>query len=185
MPLLDRILAASVVALSDATAALERGAVSAGAWERQMEQLLARYHMAALIAGRAEQLGVAVDSALLSERRLSREERALVKERVKEQLDYLRQFKGDITAAPEWSRRFNARAAMYGESIKQSYWRGRTMGMDLPGWPGIGTDCLTRCGCSWEISGNKAYWRKHKDDSCGTCVDRALAWSPYVMGGAA
>lgn len=33
--LLDRILAASVVALSDATADLERGSVSAAAWERQ------------------------------------------------------------------------------------------------------------------------------------------------------
>jgi hypothetical protein len=185
MTLLDRILASSVVALSDATAELERGAISVAAWERQMEQLLARYHMAALIAGRAEQLGVKVDSALLSERRLSREERALVKERVKEQLDYLRQFRGDIASAPEWSKRFNARAAMYGESIKQSYWRGRTMGMDLPGWPGIGTACLTRCGCSWDIQGNRAWWRRGRNDSCATCIERAQQWAPYVMRSAA
>lgn len=43
MPLLDRILAASVVALSDLTGDLERGAVSAAVWERQMEALLARH----------------------------------------------------------------------------------------------------------------------------------------------
>lgn len=181
MPLLDRILAQSVVALSDLTSDLERGTIKLPAWERQMEQLLARYHLAALVAGRAEQIGVKVDSALLSERRLSREERAIVKELVKEQLAYLRAFRGDIAKAEEWSRRFNARAAMYGESVKQSYWRGRTMGMGLPGWPGIGTACLTNCGCSWAFDGNKAYWRRGKNDSCSTCVDRARQWNPYVM----
>lgn len=180
--MLDRILAQSVVALSDLTGELERGTVSLAAWERQMEALLARYHMAALIAGRAEQIGVKVDSALLSERRLSREERALVKERVKEQLDYLRAFKGDIAAAPEWSRRFNARAAMYGESIKQSYWRGRTMGMDLPGWPcDGGTACLTRCGCRWDFDGMKAWWRLGAHEHCDGCISRSQRWAPYIM----
>jgi hypothetical protein len=185
MPLLDRILASSVVALSDLTGELERGTVSLAAWERQMEALLARYHMAALIAGRADQLGVKVDSALLSERRLSREERALVKERVKEQLKYLGAFRGDIASAPEWSRRFNARAAMYGESVKQSYWQGRTMGMGLPGYPTIGVQCLTRCGCVWEFDGNKAWWRRGKTDSCPDCIQRERDWSPYVMRSAA
>jgi hypothetical protein len=186
MALLDRILAGSVVVLSDATAELERGAISVAAWERQMEQLLARYHMAALIAGRAEQLGVKVDSALLSERRLSREERAIVKERVKEQLTYLRAFQGDIAGAEEWSRRFNARAAMYGESVKQSYWQGRTMGMGLPGYPGDGgTACLTRCGCRWEFDDTKAYWRMGAIEHCDGCVSRAARWSPYVMRSAA
>jgi hypothetical protein len=183
--MLDRILAQSVVALSDLTGDLERGAVSVGAWERQMEQLLARYHMAALIAGRAEQLGVKVDSALLSERRLSREERALVKERVREQFDYLRAFRGDIAAASDWSKRFNARAAMYGESVKQSYWQGRTMGMGLPGWPCMGVQCLTRCGCVWEFDERKAYWRRGKTDSCPDCIQRERDWSPYVMRSAA
>lgn len=182
MVLLDRILAQSVVALSDVTAELERGALSLAAWERQMEQLLARYHMAALLAGRAEQLEVKIDSALLSERRLSREERSIVKERVKEQLKYLRAFQGDIAGAEEWSRRFNARAAMYGESVKQSYWQGRTMGMGLPGCPADGgTQCLTRCGCRWEFDGSRAYWRMGATEHCDGCTARAARWSPYVM----
>lgn len=182
MSLLNRLLSQSVVALSDLTSDLERGTIKLAAWERQMEALLARYHMAALIAGRAEQLGVKVDSALLSERRLSREERAIVKGLVKEQLEYLKAFRGDIASAPEWSKRFNARAAMYGESIKQSYWRGRTMGMNLPGWPGDGgTACLTRCGCRWDFDGMKAWWRLGAREHCEGCVSRAATWNPYVM----
>lgn len=181
MALLDRIVSDSVVQMASLADRLEAGAASLSAWEREMEQLLARYHMASFLAGRAEQLGIAPGSALLSERRLSREERAIVKAQVKEQLDYLRQFAQDIQASPDWTRRFNARAAMYGESPKGSYWRGRTVGMDLPGWPAIGTQCRTRCGCSWDIQGDRAYWRRGKDDSCETCVQRAGEWNPYIM----
>jgi hypothetical protein len=179
--LLDRVIADSVVQMAGLADRLEAGTVTLTGWEREMEQLLARYHMASFLAGRAEQLGIAPGSALLSERRLSRDEWAIVKAQVREQLDYLKQFAQDIQRSPDWTRRFNARAAMYGESPKGSYWRGRTVGLDLPDYPAIGTQCRTRCGCSWDIQGNQAYWRRGKGDSCITCVERAGAWKPYIM----
>lgn len=185
MPLLDRILAQSITEMADLTARLETGTVTLSAWERQMEGVLARFHTASFLAGRAEQLGVKVDSALLSERRLSREERAAIKESVKFNLEKLRAFRGDIAGATDWTRRFNARAAMYGESAKTSYWRGRTLGWSLPGLPTIGVQCLTRCGCSWEFDGDKAWWRRGKTDSCPDCIRRERDWSPYVMRSAA
>lgn len=174
---LDRLIAKSVTAMGELTKRLEDGHVSLPAWQSEMERLLTRYHIASLIVGRAAQFDVPLNTALLSERRLSKEERLIVKRAVEEQMRYLRGFANDIKAAADWSTRFNARAAMYGESAKESYWRGRTVGMDLPGWPAVGTQCLTRCGCSWEFDGNYARWRRSTDDGCDTCLERERNWS--------
>jgi len=174
---LDTLIAKSVTAMAELTKRLEDGRVSLPVWQSEMERLLARYHMAGLLMGRATQIGVPLNSPLLSERRLSREERLIVKRAVEEQIKYLQAFAKDIKASPEWSARFNARAAMYGESPKGTYWRGRTLGMDLPGWPAVGTQCLTRCGCAWEFDGNYARWRRSTDDGCDTCFDRERNWS--------
>lgn len=182
MPTLDRILAASVTAMADATAALEAGSTTPGAWEREMERLLMRYHTASYLAGQAQRLNVPLNSPLLSERRLSRAERGDITREVKTQLKYLSSFSGDIRAAEEWTKRFNARAAMYGASAKVSYWRGRTSGMDLPAHPGDGgTPCLSNCACQWRIEKDKAYWELTAAEHCAGCLEREAKWNPYTM----
>lgn len=182
MAALDRILAASVTAMADATAALEHGTMTRQAWEREMERLLMRYHTASWLAGSAQRLNVPLNSPLLSERRLSRAERGDITREVRDQIKYLSAFSGDIRAAEEWTRRFNARAAMYGASPKVSYWRGRTSGMDLPGHPGDGsTPCLSNCACAWRLEGQKAYWELSAAEHCTGCREREAKWSPYTM----
>lgn len=178
---LDTLIAKSVTAMADLTKRLEDGHITIGAWQTEMEKLLTRYHTAAMLLGDADRSFGGKVKQLLSKvagaKIFSPEQRLIVKRAVEEQLKYLRSFASDIKATPEWSSRFNARAAMYGESPKATYWRGRTLGMDLPGWPAVGTQCLTRCGCAWEFDGNYARWRRSTDDGCDTCLERERNWS--------
>lgn len=78
-----------------------------------------------------------------------------------------------------------ARAAMYAGANKEMYARGQTRGMALPYYPAQGTQCLTNCGCAWEIQqterGIDAYWRRAKNDSCTTCITRERESSPYQI----
>lgn len=142
---LDRLIGLSLVAIGDATAALQRGG-SAAAWERAMERALTTAHTAAFIAATAERLGVPPDSPLISRQRLSRAERADIQAAVRRQLEYLRGFREALPGLSEAQVR--ARANLYGPSIKPFYYAQRWGDWEIPDrlLPG-NQACLSNCLC--------------------------------------
>lgn len=120
-------------------------------WPRQMEQVIARGHTAASIAGIAERAGVAVDAGLF--KGLSRAERAEIKAIVKGQLDYL---KGFVAAAPNMSpAAIPARAALYAGAVRQTYYMQRWGDWDIPPnlLPG-NQQCMVNCKCRISVADN-------------------------------
>lgn len=145
---------------------VEFGRVSVDDWQRQIAQTIYAAHFAAYMIGS--------DTTLIGDRT-----RESIGELVADQIDYLNQFADEIDR-DGWKPAFAARAKMYAGSIKQSYWRGATFGLDLPYYPAEGTECLTNCGCEWQITWHDreelnatARWVRGKDDSCPTCKARA------------
>ncbi len=173
-PALRKLLARLARLVAEATDALAADPARVAAWQDTMASLLRRYHAAAYLAG-----------AGLPE--LPPSARAVVAQLIADQLAYLDAFAAEVAAADAWEPRWSARAAMYAQSPKVAYWSGATRGIPLPAMPAEGTQCLTNCGCSWEITrlagdGNvDAYWRRGDDDSCQTCVERAAQWSPVQI----
>lgn len=104
---------------------------------------------------------------------------------VESQITYLDGFMVDVLKADEFMQGWYSRARMYAEAIKEPYWRGKTRMLPLPAMPCEGTQCRTRCGCSWNIvEEDDRYlctWERGKLDSCQTCLERASIWSPYVI----
>jgi hypothetical protein len=146
------------------------------AWQGEIARLLARYHAASLMAG------AGVDT-------LSPQARAKVTEDLAAQLRWLEKFGVEIQDGAQWERGWSYRAASYANSLKIPFWRGETRMLPLPAMPAQGTQCHGNCGCSWEIDeqpgdGNAdAYWRRAKDDSCQTCIQREQDWSPVKIRG--
>jgi hypothetical protein len=116
------------------------------AWDAKMRAVLTRGHTAAWMAGTAERLGVKPDSALFSQRRLSRAERAEIKAVVEGQLTYLKGFaaaRGDMS-----ERAIAARADLYPGAVKATYYAARWGDWEIPAglMPGM-QQCITRCLC--------------------------------------
>jgi len=171
-PQLDRLRARLASLIAAATDALESDLAQADAWYNEVARQLKRYTLAAYVSGAG---GAAPPQALLDGI-------------IKAQLEYLAAFRDEIKATAEWKPGWKSRASMYADSIKNPWWSGRTKGYPLPAMPGDGTtQCLTRCGCAWEIDelegdGNAdAYWRRAKEDSCQTCIEREAQWSPLKI----
>lgn len=143
-----------------------------------MEELLSRYHLAAYMVG-----------AGTSE--VSDEARERVQEGIANQLAFLQGFVTEIEDHDTFVMGWNARARMYGESIKEPYWNGKVKLLPLPAMPGDGTtQCLTNCGCSWEVktinakNGDyDAKWCRGLEDSCQTCKQRETEWNPLKIRG--
>lgn len=171
-PQLDRLIARLSSLIAAATEALGQDITQADAWYNEVARQLKRYTTAAYLSG----AGVEVPGPAA---------KTLLDQIVQTQLDYLAAFRDEIKVTDEWEPRWNSRAQMYADSIKNPWWAGKTRGYPLPAMPGDGTtQCLTKCGCGWEIDelegeGNAdAYWRRAKSDSCQTCVEREQQWSP-------
>lgn len=171
-PQLDRLIARLSSLIGAATDALQADPTQADAWYDEVARQLRRYTTAAYLSGAGG----------------TTPPRDLIDGIIKAQLDYLAAFRDEIAAAEEWKPGWSSRAQMYAESIKAPWWSGKTRGYPLPAMPGDGTtQCLTNCGCAWEIEelagdGNAdAYWRRAKDDSCQTCVEREQQWSPLQI----
>jgi hypothetical protein len=143
-------------------------------WQQELARQLARYSAASYMAG------AGVDT-------LTGAGLAAVQHDLAVQLRFLGKFELVVQSGKRWENGWNARAAMYAQSIKTPYWRGRTKLLPLPAMPAEGTQCLTHCGCFWEVDtldgdGNyDAYWRRGKDDSCQTCIQREGDWSPVKI----
>jgi len=171
-PQLDRLIARLSSLIGAATDALESDPTQADAWYDEVARQLKRYTTAAYLSG----AGGAVPA------------KGMIDGIIKAQLEYLAAFRDEIKVSDAWKPGWQARAQMYADSIKNPWWSGKTRGYPLPAMPGDGTtQCLTRCGCAWEIDelegdGNAdAYWRRAKDDSCQTCVEREQQWAPLKI----
>ncbi len=165
-PDITRILSDILGSIADHNAALAAGRIDVDTWQQLVARDVLVGHYAAMMAGRETD-------------NLSRGARNQVLTTVAEQVDYLNRF-ADQIAATGWQDAYGARALLYGGSIKSSFWRGRTFGLDLPYMPAEGTQCLSNCGCRWDIEyqgdpedlNATARWIRGKDDSCETCVQR-------------
>lgn len=177
---LERIMARILVGVDEVCDGINAGALTPVAWHNEVAQLLQVGHAAAWMQGAGrETMGPVA--------------RRQVRDVLAEQVGYLNRFLDTVEADGWDDARMRARAAMYVEAIKQSYWRGATLGYPLPGYPGDGgTECLSRCKCRWELvpagAGDDvdAYWRYGDAEHCAGCQDRAAAWAPYrIRGGEA
>lgn len=168
--------------LAAIAAAAIQEAIAADDWQ-EAERLIRRAHRAAYLAGLSERLGVPLDSALLSERRLSRAERKEVDALIEEQLKYLKGFK-DAEGLSEAET--NARAAMYGRATRGTYSKARWGDWDLPFYPTEGSECMTNCLCHWEVddhgdgTGSATWHLGATERHCTTCPTRAQN-SPYSV----
>jgi hypothetical protein len=158
--------------IQQATGALEQDPAQVAAWQQELSRQLARYHTAAFMAG------AGVDT-------LSAAATAAIAKDVAVQLRFLGQFALSIQSGKRWENGWNARAASYANSIKVPYWRGKVKMLPLPAMPAQGTQCFGNCGCAWEVQtvdedkgDYDAWWRRSKDDSCQTCIQRERDWSP-------
>lgn len=174
-PPLDRLIARFVSLITAATDTLEQDPALIDDWYDELARQMRRYTLASYISGN----GGAAPSAQADK---------LIADQVKSQLEYLAAFRDEIKASADWKPAWNSRAAMYAQSVKAPYWSAKTRGYPLPAMPGDGTtQCLTNCGCAWELNelegdGNAdAYWRRSKDDSCQTCIERERQWSPLQI----
>lgn len=160
-----KLAALAATAITDAAAG--------GDW-RQGEALITRAHRAAYLAGLSERLRVPLDSALLSERRLSKAERKEIDGMVQAELKYWKAFdqaSGDLS-----EQQVSARAAMYGRATRKTYYVARLGDWAIPPelMPGNQT-CLSNCLCNATIKdhgdGTGTYTRalggtEHHCDQC-------------------
>lgn len=153
-------------------AQLEAKTLTPEEWQQLMDDLLARYHTAAYMAGRG--------SSVLSQADLD-----TIANQVQVQLSFLDNFRLVISSTGEWQPAWNGRAEMYAESPTTTYWEGKVGDLPLPAMPGQGTQCLSRCKCSWRIEpldaakgDYDAYWTLGPADHCQTCLQRSEDWNP-------
>lgn len=173
---LRRLTLRLLARISVAMDGLAAGDLAPAQWAATLARHIADGHVAAMRAG-------GVDPA-------SAGGQAFLTKSIATQLHFLRGFEAVVEAADIYERGWNARAAMYAQSVGAPYWAGKTKLLPLPALPKDGTtQCRTNCGCAWEIvelagDGNyDCYWRRAKNDSCGTCLAREAAWSPLQIRG--
>lgn len=174
---LQQLLGDAISAVDTHTAAFRDGDLDADGWQRRMARTLIEHHTAAYLAGKEP-----------DDRVLRKADKAILADVLGAQLDYLNAFADTLAASEDdaWKTAYEARARLYAGSITQSFWRGRTFGVELPAVPGDGSSpCLGRCGCSWTIERAdgeiRATWALGPNDHCETCVERAGRWSPYII----
>lgn len=176
-PDLTTLLRAIGLSVAAVTRALREARIDVEEWAAEMRGLLARGHLAGAMLGSG---GTALSPAL----------RRAVGEALGVQFQFLGRFVAEIADAAEFRPGWEARAAMYAESVKTPYWVARTRMLPLPALPGDGSSqCLTRCRCSWVINqldgdGNwDCYWTMGAKEHCQTCRERADLWAPLRIRG--
>ncbi len=159
---------------------LSNGSMSLDEWVQEMGRLIASTHQTAIMAG--------------TDTSMSNEMLALATQAVTVQLSFLDNFRQDIETNG-FLNRYSTRAQQYVSSSKQSYWNGSVIEqagqvLPLPAMPAEGTQCLSNCKCGWRIvvvnRGNNdfdAFWERHVEDSCQTCLEREAQWSPVRIRG--
>jgi hypothetical protein len=110
---------------------------------------------------------------------------------LREQYDYLRGFRQDIEEGLLSEAQIRARSHLYFLASKGAFERAQAAawGITLPGYPTIGTECLTGDKCYWYIRRIDehtvlASWIRTAFESCPTCLQRAEEWADltYIDG---
>lgn len=124
-------------------------------WQRDMQRAITRGHTASTLAGIAERLNIPLDKDLISEKRLSRAERAEIKQAVAKQLEYLRGFVEDVQAGKLSEKQIRARAASYAGATRTTYFESRWGGWEIPDqlMPGR-QQCQVNCHCDIGVKDN-------------------------------
>lgn len=156
---------------------LQNGQITPSQWYTLSARLIARYSLTALMVG-------------LGRQKLTEDELLVSWELTNNQFEYLDAFKAQIQESGEFLPGWESRAASYAKAIKVPYWKGRTQMLPLPAMPAQGTQCMNNCGCKWDVrvinaeAGDfDAYWERHKNDSCQTCIQREKEWNPLQIRG--
>lgn len=102
------------------------------------------------------------------------------------QAGYLAKFLADIRNGQGSMAAWRARAAQYARSVVPAFWRGATIGLRLPAYPGEGSECRQNCKCAWDIVeipgvGYDCYWELGYAEHCPTCINRNSIWYPYEI----
>jgi hypothetical protein len=146
-------------------------------WRQGMTNAIMQHHYAAALAG-------------AEGRPLTPTEQAQVKAIVVTQVQYLDQFAATVVDDEEFDRTSAARANMYATAVRSSYETAAAGFLPLPAMPAEGTICMSNCKCLWrvetidaEAGDYDAYWERHAEDSCQTCIARERMWSPVAIRG--
>jgi len=149
---------------------LTTGRIDLATWQNAMRDELRSLHALEVIAGAGG------DRSLITA-----ESRMRLGLAMQDQYKYLSQFAGEIATGDLSAAQIAARADLYAQSAKQSYWSQVTSEADLPAQPGDGsTACKGNCGCGWQFIDGKWHWVRGKMDSCEDCIWREDNWNPYV-----
>ena len=177
---LDTLTAAAARDVTRLTRELLRREISLARWQASMQTAIADAHTAAYVAGVADRLHIRAGSAALNAKNLSAAERTTIRQAVQAQRPYLDRFVQAIRAGDLSNAQIAARASLYADSARATYWRGATAGADLPFYPGDGgTPCLGHCRCTWQQRGGAWIWVLGDAEHCDGCKTRA-AGSPYA-----
>jgi hypothetical protein len=157
------------------TRRLSGQAITVQQWEADLRSLVRDIHAAEYVYGRGGLNAMAaVDWTEID--RLAAEQWA-----------YLRGFAEDVAAGRLSEAQINARSKLYYGASRQSYERGRAaaFGVQLPAYPGQGSECQSSCACHWQLSETddeiRATWKLSSGEHCPTCRRRASTWAPLVI----
>lgn len=174
---LDRLIEDFQFDIENLMELLKAKKITVAVWEEEFAALIATYNQAALMLG-------------LDSQSLALAEFLYLTAIVRGQLDYLSNFALVIQSTPDFRDGWISRAAKYAQSIKTPYWQGAVDMLPLPAMPAQGTICQTNCGCYWDVeevdaeSGDfDCFWRRGKNDSCETCLEREAQWNPVRVRG--
>lgn len=177
---LDRIQQLYFIEVNRLADELAKGQISIEQWRFEMQAEIRITQTTARMAGKGT-------------RRLSTADKAAIEGKVQEQYAYLDNWVRQLRKQEVINAQAVAsRARMYGRATAHMFNEGYTASFGLPAMPaqpGVRTDCLSNCGCNWDIvmldgSGNAdSFWRRHKLDSCKTCIRREREFNPLQIRG--
>lgn len=177
---LDKFILSTAAKLHGLTDRYRRNKITLAEWNTQFSEVITVANIVAAIGGYELSPDDAIPDPLMK----------VIQHNVSIQLGFLKRFKYEIVNESEFKPGWLTRAETYASAIKIPYWRGKTKVLPLPAMPAQGTQCLTNCGCEWDIQpihkgrhivGYKCYWVRGKNDSCQTCTQRARDWAPLYI----
>ena len=156
---------------------LRDGDINIQQWTLQMRETIKRTHIVNYIIARG---GV---------KRMTQSDWGRLGWVLRDQYRYLDRFANTISGGNLTLGQIQARSALYINSARQSYERGKSQGargISLPVYPGDGsTSCFTSCMCRWVIEEDETQflctWKLGEAEHCPDCVQRASLWNPLMI----
>ena len=180
LPLRDEFIAAQKAAASELVDRLAEGEIGTGRFVNDMRGLIRTTF---------------IDEYALAHggrHNMTSRDFGIVGNMCRDQYGYLNNFASEINAGDLSPAQIRARANLYIEAGSQAFERagaevrGIKGPRGLPAYPGDGTsECMTNCKCTWEYAEKETAWEctwtLHPAEHCGTCLERASTWAPYIV----